>query len=174
MIDDSRNYILIEMLAVQLSKSYGRMKGMAIKMINGRIYTSIVVCCKQYLTWKQNHPTDQLKLRELANNPIYYRSHSEDKVKVVENGEEIEYVGTIYSTTCTTVAFTEVKHPFQCFSCYDLEHNNSYTLLQKLNHSKSLKYLRTDVHRATRVHKYCSAENLYSALKHKVEEAKTQ
>ena len=132
-------------------------------------------CCEEYITWKQNHPIDQLKLKELANKPIYYRSHPEDKVKVVENGEEIEYIGTIYSTTCTKVAFTEGKHPFQCFNCYDLEH--SYSLLQKLNRSKSLKYPRSDVHRATRVgviHKYCSAENLNSALKYKVEEAKTQ
>lgn len=46
-------------------------------------------CCEQYITWKQNHPNDPLKLKELASNPIYYRSHPEDKVKVVENGEEI-------------------------------------------------------------------------------------
>ena len=127
----------------------------------------INICCEQYVTWKKNHPTDHLKLKELASNPIYYRSHPEDKVKVVENGKEIEYIGTIYSSTCTTVAFTGGKHPFQCFNCFDLAHNNLSSLLRKLNRSNSLKYPRSDVHRATRVgvvHKYCSTKNLESAL----------
>ena len=74
-------------------------------------------CCKEYKVWKESHPIDCQKLKDMANEPIYYKVFPSKNVAVVENGNDIVYTGTIHSVACTGKAFSSGSHPFQCDSC---------------------------------------------------------
>ena len=82
-----------------------------------------------------------------------------------------------YSTTCSKIASTIGKHPFQCYNCYCLIHGKSSPLLRKYHRRNQLKYPRSDQLRATKSgvnHKYCSEMHLESAIKHRKDTCKVQ
>ena len=133
-------------------------------------------CCKNYKTWKQNHPEDSHKLNEHALIPFHYRVYPNKTVKVTEAEREVTYVGTIHSINCSNTALTHGKHPYQCSFCFSLLNKNS-SLVRKFNRSKTLKHPRSDSSRATKIgvtHKYCSLDSIESALQVKSMQTKME
>lgn len=135
------------------------------------------VCCSNYKTWTQKHTLDAQKLKEQAKISVHYKVYADKTVKVVVDKQEVIYTGTIHSVNCSGDALSNGRHPYQCFQCYSLVHDNNSSLLRKFNRAKSLKNLQSDTTRATKVgvaHKYCSVSQIESALHVKSVKAKTR
>ena len=98
-------------------------------------------CCYQYNEWKKNHQSSAKKLICLADKPFHYAILPDKDVKVIVNGKEQQYKGTILSTSSTGTALPFGKHPYQC----SLEHGKSSPLLHKLNRSTHLKHPRSEL-----------------------------
>ena len=98
-------------------------------------------------------------------------------MRVVVDGTEVIYTGTIHSLHCSGNTLSSGKHPYQCVHCYGLVHGNNSSLLRKYNHSKTLKHPRSDSTRATKVgvtHNFCSPDHIESALHVKTVKMKAQ
>lgn len=91
---------------------------------------SICTCCTEYVSWKKSHPNESKKLQQYADKPFHYIT-CHKKVTVVENGEDIVYTGTIYSTKCGGIACTNSNHPHICPQCFELTCGKSSALLRK-------------------------------------------
>ena len=116
-------------------------------------------CCEEYRIWKESYPTDIQKLKEISDNPSFYKAFPSKKVTVVEDGSNVVYTGTIHAVACTGKAFCGGSHPYQCNACFQLVHGKSSQLLRKYNRSKKLKNPRNDSYRAARpgvTYKFCS------------------
>lgn len=123
-------------------------------------------CCHQYKLWKKKHPLSAEKLLKVAEKPFHYIVLPDKDVTLVLNEEERQYKGTIISTSCSGMALSFGKHPYQCTQCYSLEHGKSSPLLRKFNRSKHLKHPRSEISRATKVgvtHKFCSQSTIQNA-----------
>ena len=134
-------------------------------------------CCEEYRIWKESHPTDFQKLKEISDNPSFYKAFPSKKVTVVEDGSNVVYTGTIHAVACTGKAVSGGSHPYQCNACFQLVHGKSSQLLRKYNRSKKLKNPRNDAYRAARsgvTHKFCSPGDIENALKFKTVKAKIE
>ena len=126
-------------------------------------------CCTEYRCWKENHRDAAKELQRLADTPCYYKVCADEQVHVGPH----TYVGTIRALhlapegTCNGKASTVGEHPYICMACEALQHGRDSQLLHKLRRATKLKHPRTDPCRASFrgvVHKYCSKENIQSAL----------
>ena len=140
-------------------------------------YHVICECYQDYRSWTKKHTINAAELQRCADETMLYKVFPDKVVNVVINGKQTCYTGTIYSTTCSKVASTKGKHPFQCYNCFSLIHGKSSALLRKYHWRNQLKYPCPDQLRATRSsvnHKYCLEMHLESAIKHQKDTYKVQ
>ena len=139
-------------------------------------YHVICECCQDYRSWTKKHPINAAELQRCVDETTLYKVFPDKVVNAVINGKQTCYTGTVYSTTCSKVASTKGKHPFQCYNCFSLIHGKS-ALLRKYHQRNQLKYPRSDQLWATRSgvnHKYCLEMHLESAIKHRKDTYKVQ
>ena len=58
-------------------------------------------CCEEYRIWKESHPTDFQRLKDMSSDPVFYKVFPSKKVSVVQNGNTLVYTGTIHAVGCT-------------------------------------------------------------------------
>jgi len=135
-------------------------------------------CCEEYRIWKESHPTDFQRLKNMSSDPVVFPSKRQIYSHlVVQNGNTLVYTGTIHAVGCTGNAFASGSHPYQCNACFNLVHGKSSQLLRKYNRSKKLKNPRSDLYRATKpgvTHKFCTPSNIEDALQLKTVKVKTE
>ena len=146
--------------------------------------TSECECCTEYRCWKETHRDAAKELQRLADTPWYYKVCADEQVHVGPH----TYVGTIRALhlppggACNGKASTvgELdygKHPYTCTVCEALQHSRDSQLLHKLQRTTKLKHPCTDPCRASFrgvVHKYCSNEDIQSALFRRKYQIKSQ
>lgn len=61
-------------------------------------------CCEDYKSWTEKHPANAAQLQRCADETKYYKAFPKKVVRVVKNGKEVWYTGTIYSANCSITA----------------------------------------------------------------------